>query len=197
MKEPSDAYKAIQLKSREIRRAEGFPAAVKFVESVIEKTEDAATRRLLLADLSHYQVAAGQIKAAEKTIRKAIAEEPDDPVCWKRLATHLLSNAGNPKGATKAIETALKKAEARGALIRDMLATRIDIALAREDYPVVEDSLARMLNAPYGPGDEYVHLDDHFLNRIPPGKVDEALLDRYRAAFPLMPGDDGDAGGNS
>jgi len=198
MREPTDAYKAIQLKSREIRRSEGFAAAIRFVESTIKQAADRETRQLLFADLSHYQAAAGQFAKAEKTIRRAIAEQPDDPSCWKRLAQHYLSHAAAPAKAEKAIETALEKAESRGSMIRDVLATRIEIALERQDYRAVEDSLKRMLSAPYGPDEEYIHLDDHFLNRIPPGKVDEALLEQYRAAFPLLPGtgeaDGGEAG---
>lgn len=193
MTELTDAYRAIQLKSREIRRSEGFAAAIRFVESTIKKTADQETRQLLLADLSHYQVAAGQLAKAEKTIRRGIAEQPDDPSCWKRLAQYYLSHGANPAKAEKAIETALEKAESRGSMIRDVLATRIEIALERQDYRVVEDSLKRMLSAPYGPDEEYIHLDDHFLNRIPPDKVDEALLEQYRAAFPLLPGIAGSA----
>jgi hypothetical protein len=81
------------------------------------------------------------------------------------------------------IETALQKANAQGALMRHVLGQRIDIALDREDYGTVEDSLAQIIEALRGSDNRDVRLEDYFLEKIPAGAVDGELLDRYRAAI--------------
>ena len=180
-----DDYREIQLHGRFISKSSGCEAAIHYIQSILDRAKDEDLRCLLLSDLAMYYTKAEMPEDAESAIRQAAEERPNDPLPWCTLASHHHHTRNNPDNAVNFIETALQKAKAQGALIRHVLAQRINIALDRKDYATVEDSLVQILEAPRGPDIRDVRLEDYFLDKIPPGTVDGELLERYRAAVTM------------
>lgn len=181
-----DDYHEIHLHGRSISKSSGCEAAIHYIQSKLDRAKDEDLRYLLLSDLAMYYTKVEMPEDAESAIRQAIEERPNNPLPWCTLASHHHYTRNNPDSAVNFIDTALQKAQAQGALIRHVLALRVDMALDRKDYATVEDSLVRILEVPRGPDIRDVRLEDYFLDKIPPGTVDGELLERYRAAVTLV-----------
>lgn len=127
-------------------------------------------------------ISAPRFQLIEDVIRECLSITPDDTLAWITLAEHFHYYAVDLKRAREIVDTALKKARAEGAFIRQALGVRIRIALALSDYATVESSLRDLVQykKPAGPVLD-VGFEEDFLPRIPPDKVDSALIAQYES----------------
>ena len=114
-------------------------------------------------------------------IRQCIELEPNDSFHWIRLAEHFHYYAVDLQEALLAINTAIEKAEAEKAFVRQAHGVRIRIALELQDYMLVEKSMAKIVDYVTPSGSPDVTPEDDFLLRVPVGSIDQDVLARYRA----------------
>jgi len=120
---------------------------------------------------------------AEQTIRKAITISPQSPELWIKLAEHFHYHDVDLEKALAVTETAVDKAMDEGNFVRQALGVRVRIATEARHYSVVEKTLRTLLDYEPKPGTIDVKLEGDFLNAIPVGKIDEAVMNAYKEAL--------------
>jgi cation transport regulator ChaB len=128
-----------------------------------------------------------EFEVVETMIKKCIGLKPDDAYNWIMLTEHFHYGTSELPKALEAVNTAIEKAEAEKAFVRQAHGIRIRISLALGKFDLVEDSLATLVVYEPSPENPDVALETDFLARISPGSVNEDLLARYRARSTIKP----------
>jgi tetratricopeptide (TPR) repeat protein len=121
----------------------------------------------------------GRFLEAEGVIKERIKLEPDIPDAWISLALNFFYYGKDLEKALAAINVALEKAENDRNFYRHAHLERIRIAMAMNEYSLVEQSLDVLSDYVPAPGVYDVCLESEFLPRIPDGKVNKAVIKRY------------------
>ncbi|MFL6679982.1 MAG: hypothetical protein ACJ8IK_16715 [Burkholderiaceae bacterium] len=132
---------------------------------------------------SHYQFI-GNKAAALQTISEQIDEKPDDLQSLIALAEHFHYCQVDLFKAADAVERALAVATAQSFLVRQVLGTRMRIALETGEFELASDSLSRLIDYKPPEGALDVAYERDFIKRIPPGVIEPALIARYIELLP-------------
>lgn len=162
----------------ELRLASPRRDLTEFVRAALDTAQDKEEEEFFLSTLAHEYAYSGRFDEAESTIRKQLEIAPDSPVAWVQLASHFLYNTRELKKALSAAEIAVEHAEAQGGFVRYTHGVRIRIALEMKKYEIVEASLVKLVE--YTPEQPEIGLEGDFINRIPKGKVNKEIVDRYK-----------------
>ncbi len=122
----------------------------------------------------------GDAARAEKAIRASIELEPDSAQHWLGLTEHFHYHDVDLARAAQYVEVALVKALAEGMQVRQVLGTRIRIALEQASYGSIEDSLMQLVGYQCMPGSCDVAYETDFVARIPAGAVPDCLVRQYQ-----------------
>jgi hypothetical protein len=132
--------------------------------------------RLWLAGLLAYT---DEIEEAKALYLALHMERPDRPQILIFLAEKLLWPAEQPEMALPVIDQAIEVAFRTGDFRRNALGVKARIALALERYDLVEEVMRRILPLKTARGHFDCGIERDFLNRLPPGTIDEEVRRQY------------------
>lgn len=116
---------------------------------------------------------------AEEAMRKCIEVIPERADAWLNLAEHFHYCREDLDCAARYIEVALEKGLATGERVRQILGSRIRIAIAQRNYPIVNVSLKKLVDYQPESGAFDVGLESDFIPKIPSHLVDDQILSLY------------------
>jgi hypothetical protein len=125
--------------------------------------------------------ARGDHAAAEAVARADIAANPDEPLPLISLANQKLCDEGKPQAALPIIDRAIEVAMRAGLFRRQALATKARIALALDDYRIVEDMMRQIMALTFTPGNQDIGVERDILDRLPPDGIDAEVARAYDA----------------
>ncbi len=158
-----------------------FGAVEEALQRLIADAGDADQRNNARATLSsHYQFTGNNV-AALKVINEQLNEKPDDVQALIAMTEHHHYAQVDLVKAADAVERALVLAIEQALLVRQVLGVRMRIALESGKFDVAGDSLVRLVEYVPPTHSLDVAYERDFLDMIPPGSIDAALIERYSA----------------
>lgn len=161
--------------------------AITHLRARLDKEERHEARLLLLCELARLLQASGREGEACAVLEEQRAVAPDDPRPAYRLAASLFhagggygAAAGTLQAALAAIDAALERSRRAGYLLRHCLNMRARIVVALKRFDLLALTLRELLAPPAPLPVRDVRMADDFLEQVPHGAVDAALLQRYR-----------------
>jgi tetratricopeptide (TPR) repeat protein len=171
---------------------EGTSAGLELVYALKERIDsepDAANRRELNLILAQEYRQEEDYAACEAIYLQLFETKPDDPVPLIKLAEQKLYFERQPEAAMRIIDQAVEVAYGSGNFRRNALGVKARIALAMEDFKVVEGVLTQIMQLGFEFGKIDVGFMRDFFDRLPPGSIDPELARQYdehcRAADPI------------
>jgi hypothetical protein len=116
-----------------------------------------------------------------EALQKSVAYCPDDVNAWIGLTEHFHYHDVDLTRAAECVETALQKATAANALVRQVLGVRLRIALEQDNHDLVNATLTSLIDFVPSKGSIDVAFETDFISRMPLQFIDRALLERYKA----------------
>ena len=114
-----------------------------------------------------------------------VDEKPDDVQALIALTEHHQYPQVDLVKAADAAERALALAIEQALLVRQVLGVRMRIALERGNFDVASESLVRLVEYVSPTHSLDVAYERDFLEMIPPGAIESALIERYSALVPV------------
>jgi len=149
------------------------------LEERIESEPDAAKRRELKLILAQEYRHEEDYAACEAIYLQLFKTKPDDPVPLTNLAEQKLCFESQPEAAMRIIDQAVEVAFGSGHFRRNALGVKARIALAMEDFKIVESVLIRIMQLGFEFGNSDVGFMRDFFDRLPPGSIDPELARLY------------------
>jgi tetratricopeptide (TPR) repeat protein len=153
--------------------------AIHVLQERIDSEPDAAKRRELKFILAQEYKQEDDYAECEAIYLQLFETKPDDPVPLIKLAEQKLYFERQPEAAMRIIDRAIEVAYGSGNFRRNALGVKARIALAMEDFGIVEGVLTRIkqLGFEYGNIDAGFRRD--FFDRLPPGSIDPEVARQY------------------
>jgi hypothetical protein len=129
--------------------------------------------------VNHYHFI-GDSLHARKALQERIALSPEQVEGWLGLTEHFHYHEEDLDKAAQTVEIALQKALAQNRQVRQILGVRIRIALKKNDYARVNDSLLMLLEYVLPQGGFDVELESDFILQISPEATTGDVLSRYK-----------------
>jgi hypothetical protein len=174
-----DPINEVYIWYEEVERTSVGIDAIHVLTERIDSEPDAAKRRELKLILAQEYKQEEDYAACEAIYLQLFETKPDDPVPLIKLAEQKLYFEGQPEAAMRIIDRAIEAAYGSGNFRRNALGVKARIALATEDFDIVEGVLIRIMQL----GFEYGNIDAgfrrDFFDRLPPGSIDPEVALQY------------------
>jgi hypothetical protein len=121
----------------------------------------------------------GNYAASEVAYLADFNANPNDPRPLISLASQKFHDERQPKAAMRIIDRAVEVAMLAGIFRREALGFKARIAVQLKAYPVVEESLRKIMDLTFTPGNLDVDAERDFLDRVPQGAIDANLARVY------------------
>lgn len=182
----SDDYIALRDRVRLLRRQalgaplSEIPPGVELLRDLLNNAdcdEDyIAIAGLLAGEYARF----GMRDEEEQLLMEEVRRFPDKPLPQIALANFLANVRKDLKRATEVAELAISKALKDQNFVRDAYNCRAEIAARMQDYTALQNILVKLIDYRPAPGSMNVRHEDHFLEDVPDGAIDSAVLERYR-----------------
>jgi tetratricopeptide (TPR) repeat protein len=163
----------------ELERTSVGTDVIHAVEERIESEPDAAKQRELKFILALEYTQEQDYAASEAIYLELFQAKPDDPLPLIKLAEQKLYFERQLEGAMRLIDQAIAVAYGSGKFRRNALSVKARIALATNEFQVVEGMLKQIMQL----GIEYGYTDTgsmrDFFDRLPPGSIDPEVARQY------------------
>lgn len=163
--------------------------AIHILEERIDSEPDGAKRRALRFILAQEYKQEEDYAACEVVYLQLFETKPDDPIPLIKLAEQKLYFERQPEVAMRIIDQAVEVAYGSGNFRRNALGVKARIALAMEDFKVVEGVLIQIMQLGFEYGNIDVGFRRDFFDRLPPGSIDPEVArqydEHYREADPI------------
>jgi hypothetical protein len=153
--------------------------AIRVLKERIDGESDVAKRRELKFILAQEYRHEEDYAACEAIYLQLFEEKLDDPVPLIKLAEQKLYFERQPEVAMGVIDQAIEVAYGSGNFRRNALGVKARIALAMEDFKVVEGVLIRIMQLGFEFGNTDVGFMRDFFDRLPPGSIDPEVARQY------------------
>jgi hypothetical protein len=153
--------------------------AIRVLQERIDSEPDAAKRRQLKFFLAWEHQQEKDYAACEAIYLQLFETKPDDPVPLIKLAEQKLYFEKQPEAAMRIIDRAIGAAYDSGNFRRNALGVKARIALARDDFKIVEGVLTQIMQLGFEYGNTDVGFRRDFLDRLPPGSIDPEVTRQY------------------
>jgi len=150
-----------------------------FLLQQIEATSDPDERSVIEISLVGEYQRIGRYGDAVAILERNIRADPDHPYPVIALAEHYHYADVNYPTAKKHIAIAVQKARRSGEFLYQALGVQARVAIESEDWILLEETLRELTCYQHEPGKVDVFPESDFLKRIPPGKIDPALVEAY------------------
>jgi tetratricopeptide (TPR) repeat protein len=173
----------------DVERTSAGRELIHALEERIDSEPDVAKRRELKLILAQEYKQEEDYAACEAIYLQLFEAKPEDPVPLIKLAEQKLYFERQPEAAMRIIDQAVEVAYGSGNFRRNALGVKARIALAMEDFKIVEGVLIRIMQLGFEFGNTDVGFMRDFLDRLPPGSIDPELARQFdehcRAADPI------------
>jgi hypothetical protein len=153
--------------------------AIHVLKERIDSEPEGAKRRELKFILAQKYKQEDDYATCEAIYIELFETKPDDPIPLIKLAEQKLYFERQPEAAMRIINRAIEVAYGSGNFRRNALGVKARIALAMEDFEIVEDVLTRIMQL----GFEYGNIDSgfrrDFFDRLPAGSIDPEVARQY------------------
>jgi hypothetical protein len=153
--------------------------AIRVLKERIDGESDVAKRRELKFILAQEYRHEEDYAACEAIYLQLFEAKLDDPVPLIKLAEQKLYFERQPEVAMGVIDQAIEVAYGSGNFRRNALGVKARIALAMEDFKVVEGVLIRIMQLGFEFGNTDVGFMRDFFDRLPPGSIDPEVARQY------------------
>jgi len=153
--------------------------AIRVLQERIDSELDAAKRRALKFILAHEYLQEDDYAACEAIYLQLFETKPDDPIPLIKLAEQKLCFERQSETAMRVIDRAIEVAYGSGNFRRNALGVKARIALAMEDFQIVEAVLTQIMQLGFEYGNVDVGFRRDFLDRLPPGSIDPEVALQY------------------
>jgi tetratricopeptide (TPR) repeat protein len=174
-----DPVNEVYLWYEEVERTSVGIEAIHVLQERIDSEPDAGKRRALKFILAHEYLQEDDYAACEAIYLQLFETKPDDPVPLIKLAEQKFCFEKQPEAAMRIIERAIGAAYDSGNLRRNALGVKARIALAMDDFKVVEGVLTQIMQLGFEYGNTDVGFRRDFLDRLPPGSIDPEVARQY------------------
>lgn len=151
------------------------------LEEQVRHESDARKLHALRFHLASEHKGRGNYAAAEVVYLADSAANPDEPLPLIWLAEQKLYFQEDPQGALATIERAIEVAMRSGLFRRQAWATKARIALALDNFAVVESAMRHIMGLTFTPGNQDIAVERDILDRLPPDGIDPAVARAYDA----------------
>jgi len=165
------------------RQAGGDNHVAHAIEARLESEPDEEIRRSLNFELAGIYKMAGRYDEAERIYLMLFDQSPDEPMPLISLAGQKLYCEEDPAAAMPVINRAIEAAYRSSNFRRLALGTKARIALAQEEFSVVEDVLRRLLQLTHDKRGVDITPERDFFDRLPPGAINETVARRFDHYF--------------
>jgi hypothetical protein len=149
------------------------------IEERIDSEPDAAKRRELKFILAREFNQEEDYAACEVIYLGLFETKPEDPIPLIKLAEQKLYFEKQREAAMRIIDRAIEAAYDSGNCRRNALGVKARIALAMEDFKIVEGVLIRIMQLGFEYGNVDVGFWRDFFDRLPPGSIDPEVARQY------------------
>jgi tetratricopeptide (TPR) repeat protein len=156
-----------------------MPAGVVFLEGELAKTGDPLDRMALYQLICREYAVVEQFDRELDVMRKAAVEFPNEPVPWISLAARLSYDQETIKEAQQFIERGLEIAIRNDRFVRYALGTRARIASRIGDYPLLEETVRRLIEDAPKIRTEDGGFETDFLDTVADDAIDRRVRERY------------------
>jgi hypothetical protein len=163
----------------EVERTSVGIEAIHILKERIDSEPDAAKRRELKLILAQEYKQEEDYAACEVIYLQLFETKPDDPVPLMKLAEQKLYFERQPEAAMRIIDRAIEAAYGSGNFRRNALGVKARIALAMEDFAIVEGVLIRIMQLGFEYGNTDAGFRRDFFDRLPPGSIDPEVARQY------------------
>jgi len=163
----------------EARHAGGYPDVARAIEARLESEPDEEIRRSLNFELAWAYKMTERYDEGERIYLILFNQSPDEPVPLISLAGQKLYCEEDPAAAMPVINRAIEAAYRSSNFRRLALGTKARIALAQEEFSVVEDVLRRLLQLTHDKRGVDIAPERDFFDRLPPGLINETVARRF------------------
>jgi tetratricopeptide (TPR) repeat protein len=153
--------------------------AIHILKERIDSEPDALKRRELKLILAQEYKQEENYAACETIYLQLFETKPDDPVPLMKLAEQKLYFERQPEAAMRIIDRAIEAAYGSGNFRRNALGVKARIALAMEDFAIVEGVLIRIMQLGFEYGNTDAGFRRDFFDRLPPGSIDPEVARQY------------------
>jgi len=150
------------------------------ISSAVSRDDKAALFSLVLSECSYFR----NEDLTTHFLRQQVHELPDDPFPLTSLATDLARREGNWREALEMAARAVALAKVQNRQVKYSLTCQARIAVEVQDYDVFNKAVSELIEDAKNLRAEDHGFEFDFLDRVDPGKADQALLSRYRALAP-------------
>jgi tetratricopeptide (TPR) repeat protein len=184
-----DPVNEVYLWYEDVERTSVGIEAIHLLQKRIDSEPDAAKRRELKFMLAQEHKHEEDYAACEAIYLQLFETKPDDPIPLIKLAERKLYFERQPEAAMRIIDRAIEVAYGSGNFRRNALGVKARIALAMEDFEIVEGVLIRIMQLGFEYGNIDVGFRRDFFDRLPPGSIDPEVArqydEHYREADPI------------
>jgi hypothetical protein len=163
----------------EVERTSVGIEAIQILKERIDSEPDAAKRRELKVILAQEYNHEEDFAACEAIYLQLFETKPDDPIPLIKLAEQKLYFEKEYEAAMRIIDRAVAAACASGNCRRNTLGVKARIALAMENFKIVEGVLTQIMQLGFEYGNIDVGFHRDFLDRLPPGSIDPEVARQY------------------
>jgi tetratricopeptide (TPR) repeat protein len=184
-----DPINEVYLWYEDVERTSVGIEAIHVLQERIDSEPDAAKCRELKFILAQEHKHEEDYAVCEAIYLQLFETKPDDPVPLIKLAEQKLYFEEQPEAAMRIIDRAIEVAYGSGNFRRNALGVKARIALAMEDFEIVEGVLTRIMQLGFEYGNIDVGFRRDFFDRLPPGSIDPEVArqydEHYREADPI------------
>jgi tetratricopeptide (TPR) repeat protein len=174
-----DPINEVYLWYEDVERTSVGIEAIHVLQERIDSEPDAAKRRELKFILAQEHYQEEDYAACEAIFLQLFETKPDDPMPLIKLAEQKLYFEKQPEAAMCIIDRAIEAAYGSGNFRRNALGVKARIALAMEDFEIVEGVLIRIMQLGFEYGNTDVGFRRDFFDRLPPGSIDPEVARQY------------------
>ncbi|MDR2240698.1 MAG: hypothetical protein LBE33_09670 [Zoogloeaceae bacterium] len=154
-------------------------AGVVFLDGELAKASNPLDRFALYQLIFHEYAVAERFDKEIDAMRKAIVEFPNEPVPWISLAARLSYDQDTVKEARQVAEKGLEIAIRNNRFVRYALCTRARIAVRIGDYPLLEETVLRLIEDASKIRTEDSGFEIDFLDSVVDDAIGRQIRDHY------------------